>query len=231
MLKRSCAPRSASAVPRRRASDRARLPPGSQARIFARIASSIRIVSAAMASATEWKALCDRIGESACPGAHPDWKYLYEWARALAKDVLKRKWGTSAEDAEDVAQECLATRWREILAADNPQALFVTILVRLAIDRHRRAGEGRTDATDPEVLSRMAKTTSNHASALGEHQLELTLIVAWIREHFSTRDGRVFLCAVQGMEAHEIAATHGISKDNVHQIVHRVRAAVTEVFR
>jgi DNA-directed RNA polymerase specialized sigma24 family protein len=184
-----------------------------------------------MASATEWKALCDRIGESACPGAHPDWKYLYEWAHALAKDVLKRRWRTSAEDAEDLAQECLATRWREILAADNPQALFVTILLRLAIDRHRRVGEGRMVATDPEILSRMVKTATGDQSALGEHQQELTLIVAWIHEHFSARDARVFLCAAQEIETHEIAATHGISKDNVHQIVHRVKAAVREVFR
>lgn len=176
----------------------------------------------AMSKADEWRAVCEAL-TTPDAGDHASLsRSLYELARGSGVALLRKRWGYSEEAALDVVHDVLAARWDEILGAEeSPRALFLTMLARRAIDRHRRAARERAL---PEEASERAAVTERPSA-----RLELARVIALLQRELSPRDLRVFAARCMGETAKEVAKAEQLSPANVDQIVSRARARLKEL--
>ena len=172
--------------------------------------------------------MCAAIASHRPPELSPAWGKLYSAAVERARAVLRAKWKYSAGDASDIVQNVLAGQWREVVEADNPLALFTTMLVNRAISDHRR--RERTQVTDPEVVERLSEAARPPTVVVDGVSLDLQRVSRWLREHLSERDWRIFMRRMQEEPSAEVAADEKLTTDHVDQIVSRAKKAVRGAF-
>lgn len=141
---------------------------------------------------------------------------LYDLARRDGEGYLQRCFrDVPASDRADHVHDVLARRLREIVAADNPRALFLVALRHRVISAFRRP---REVLGDPD---------HGGASEAGAEQLlrvEIAEALAVLLDEVSPRDAAVFLAAVTcDDDIDVIAAAFGLSTANVYTIVARTR--------
>lgn len=132
----------------------------------------------------------------------------YRYAYALCGDP---------HAAEDLLQDA----WSAILAAGGPQTapyLFATIRNRW-IDGRRRSRRVQFEALEPETMP------GQHAGPTGEAPEVLAAL-----QHLRPEEREaLFLCAVEGWTAAEVADRTGRPRNTVLSLVHRGRARLREL--
>lgn len=174
-----------------------------------------------MSSADEWRRVCAELARAE-PAAHePIVESLYALARETGVACLRRRWGYSVDEALDVVHDVLAARWDAIIAAEeSPKALFLTILLNRARDRHRRMQREEALPGDPRHEGTIENATAG---------LALSRVLLALRTELSARDLRVFSARCIGVSSREVADAEGLSPANVDQIVSRARARLKEL--
>jgi RNA polymerase sigma factor (sigma-70 family) len=178
-----------------------------------------------MATADEWRQIRDAIRASEDLERSPHVPKLYRLAVEDGSRELARRWSYSNEESIDLIHNVLAERWAELLAADSPRALFFVVLVRRAIDRHRRRKrEAPLDETAPGRLASTAGDAAAHGSQLQE-------VLEHLDAALSPRDSRVFVArTLYGEPSRAVAEAEGLSIANVDKIVSRTRAMLKRHF-
>lgn len=149
---------------------------------------------------------------------------LYSMARSLGRAILARKFpGIPADARDDLIHDVLA----HLLQLDHaPQrGLFIVALVNRALDYVRRAdfarrqdpvSQSRDDESD-DPLHAFADGDDVEARALARDEMSRALA------SLPERDRQVVTAVALGEDRDEIAARFGTSRNNVDQIVVRVR--------
>lgn len=168
-----------------------------------------------MPTAHDWQIARQRITSAPDPARSREIGVLYRLAIADGTRALRTFSKIDEERRADLIHDLLATRLDAILAADSPRALFVTALIRLAIQWIRRK--------DAEVREGPAV----HVDGI-DRDPAYGIDVRRALEKLGPREARVLLAVAIGEDRDEIARVHGTSRQNVDQIVSRARRRLAE---
>jgi RNA polymerase sigma-70 factor (ECF subfamily) len=131
-----------------------------------------------------------------------------------------------AGDADDIAQDAFIRMWRNASSYDPTAARFTTwmhrIVINLAIDLRRRAGEGSGEV--PEDLP------DKNASALdGLIEAEQQMILRQALEQLSDRQrAAIALFHFEGLSGHESAQAMDLSESAFESLLTRARNALRQ---
>ena len=167
-----------------------------------------------LSSARAWQLAQAHLVASDDPWRSPHFAELYVIAVADGQRALARFRRIDASRRADLIHDLLVRSLDAILRARSPRAFFVTSLTHLAIQWLRRG--------DARVLPEPAREVVDERDAA--QGLDLSRVL----ERLSPRDARIVLAVAMGEDRLEVARAHGVSRDNVDQIVSRARTRLGE---
>lgn len=167
-----------------------------------------------LSSAGAWRLAQQRMLACEDPWRSPHFAELYVVAVADGQRALARFRRIDPSRRADLIHELLVRSLGAILRARSPRAFFVTSLTHLAIQWLRRG--------DARVLPAPAR------EPVDERDAACGLDLGRVLERLSPRDARIVLAVAVGEDRHEVARAHGVSRDNVDQIVSRARARLDD---
>lgn len=183
-----------------------------------------------MATRGEWDEIVAKLRNAASPDRDPAFAQFYRLALEDANLVLRSFDRIPPDQREDLVHDILVLKLPRLLAADNPRAYFVTAVANRAKDWLRnlkasgvvyRIGKGDDDEVTPPFPEQ------NHPPR-AEAVLELRDTLEHLGD-LSPRDVQVFEAVVFFNEKRKtIAAICGMTRENVDQIVSRVRRRLRE---
>lgn len=164
--------------------------------------------------ADAWQLAQRRILACDDPWRSPHFAELYAIAITDGQRTLARFRRIDPSRRADLVHELFARSLDAILRAQSPRAFFVRSLRNLAIQWLRRA--------DALVLPDPVR------EPIDERDAAQGLDLGRVLGRLSPRDAAIVLAVAMGEERTEIARAHGVTRENVDQIVSRSRARLAE---
>jgi len=167
-----------------------------------------------LTNAHAWQLAQQRVLACEDPWRSPHFAELYVIAIADGQRALAGFARIDPSRRADLIHDLLVRSLDAIVHARSPRAFFITSLTHLAIQWLRRG--------DARVLPEPAREPVDERDAV--RGLDLSRVL----ERLSPRDGKIVLAVAMGEDRHEIARAHGLTRDNVDQIVSRARARLAQ---
>lgn len=139
---------------------------------------------------------------------------LYALAEALAGKVLRKFHQFDEQARQDVVHDVLAAKLVDIVLADKPRSLFVTMLMNRGKDECRRR-ERHARPTAPEEFDRSEAVSDQDPDFVEEAGLAFSTL--------SPRDQQILTAVALGDEREDVAARFGIKRPAVDQVFTRAR--------
>jgi DNA-directed RNA polymerase specialized sigma24 family protein len=170
-----------------------------------------------VAAREDWDEVVRTLRTAELPRSHPAFAQLHRLAVLDGKSALAGFRRLDDGLREDVIHDLIVVELEQLIAADRPRSYFMVAVRRRAIDLLRKLSR-ESPELDEEASARTASgldnTQGDPAFVLDARQALASL---------SERDLRIVTAVGLGEDREALAASHGISRAAVDQIVSRVR--------